>query len=201
MRIDRNTSYLDLFTGRASPTSAADPALVPASLPSTQSLVKLEAEADAALPERPRRDLPAAVAQSPLPVRTGVVPDPEPLVAPVRAEDGPLAEILRDIDVHAISPREMVNLSQDLYAAGVISWDEYSLLAYQPELQPEYDRTVGALTGEPAQPDRRRDFVALWEDRLAFEERHNPADHRQIQNSRHILTTLRQIASPTNLVV
>jgi hypothetical protein len=201
MRIDRN-SYLDLFTTPAARSPGdVDPTVVPASLPATKGLAKLEAEADAALPERARKDLPAPLAQSPLPVRTQVQEEPEPPAAPVRAEDGPLADILRDVDVHAISPRRMANLSQDLYAAGVIGWDEYSMLAYQPELQPEYDRTIGALTGEPAQPDRPRDFVAIWEDRLAFEERHNPADHRQIQTSRHILATLRQIASPLNLVV
>ncbi|MEO5335929.1 MAG: hypothetical protein H7841_03400 [Magnetospirillum sp. WYHS-4] len=201
MKIDRNASYLDLFSSHSlrspaavDPSPAPPPAPQPDLPPIGKSLVKLEAEADTSAGGR--SDLPAVTTPPPLPIATGEVE-----TVPSRAEEGPLADILRGVNVRRMSPREMANLSQDLYAAGVLSWDEYSMLAYQSELQPGYDRTVGALTGQPAQPDKPRDFIALWEDRLAFEERHNPADSRQIQTSRHILTVLKQIASPTNFVV
>lgn len=191
MRIDRNLSYLDLFSNPTSrPLSSVDP-------PPGQGLTKLEAEADAASRRPLANSLPAPYGRATLPVATE---KQEAAEAVTRPEDGPLAEILNGLDVRAISPRQMANLSQDLYAAGVISWDEHSMLAYQPELQPQYDRTIGALTGEPADPDRPRDFVSLWEDRLAFAERHNPADHRQIQTSRHVLAVLKQIDQPIDLI-
>ncbi len=35
----------------------------------------------------------------------------------------------------------------DLHVAGVLPWEGYAMLAFQPELHPDYDRTVGALIG------------------------------------------------------
>ena len=89
----------------------------------------------------------------------------------------------------------------DLHVAGVLPWEEYAMLAFQPELHPDYDRTVGALIGKKAQPDRPRDFVALWEERLAFERKYNAGNPKLIARTAHIVTVLRQIESPTSVVV
>ena len=83
------------------------------------------------------------------------------------------------IDVHNLSPRQMAKLSQDLYISGVISFDDYSALAFQPELHPDFDRTIGTLTGKRAAPDTNRDFVRIWEERLDFNRRHNPINSPQ----------------------
>lgn len=111
--------------------------------------------------------------------------------APSPAPGGP--------NVRAASPREMVNLSLDLYAEGMIDFDEYAALAFQPELHPDYDKTVGALTGEPAQPDRRRDYVKIWEEQLQFELRHGAGDSRIVRQTTRIRDTLEQLADPTNV--
>lgn len=37
------------------------------------------------------------------------------------------------------------------------------MLANQPELHPDFNRTIGALTGRRAAPDRERDCLAEWE--------------------------------------
>ena len=89
----------------------------------------------------------------------------------------------------------------DLHVAGVLPWEEYAMLAFQPELHPDYDRTVGALIGEKAQPGRPRDFVAMWEERLAFERKYNAGDAKLIARTARVLTVLRQIESPTSVVV
>ena len=68
-----------------------------------------------------------------------------------------LAEVTGGLDTRRASPREMTDLSLDLYAAGILSYDDYAVLAFQPELHPDYDRTIGALTGEAARPEGRRD--------------------------------------------
>ena len=80
----------------------------------------------------------------------------------------------------------------DLYMVGVITWEEHAMLAFQPELHPDYDQTVGALTGEKADPDRPRDYVAIWEARLAFERKHNAGD----ANPRRAFAAHRQRTSP-----
>jgi len=103
-------------------------------------------------------------------------------------------------DARNLTPRQMVDMSMDLYVSGALSWDEYALLAFQPELHPDYDRTVGALVGRKAEPDRPRDFVAEWEDRLAFEEKYNADDGPRIESLSHIVTVLRQVEAPTDVV-
>ena len=91
----------------------------------------------------------------------------------------------------------MTNLSLDLYAAGLINYEDYAVLAFQPELHPDYDKTVGSLTGEPAQPDRRRDYVKIWEEQLQFELRHGAGDSRIVRQTARIRDTLKQLADPT----
>lgn len=113
----------------------------------------------------------------------------------------PIAELFRSIDVRNITPRQAVELGMDLHVAGVLPWEEYAMLAFQPELHPDYDRTVGALIGEKAQPDRPRDFVAMWKERLAFERKYNAGDPKLIARTARIVTVLRQIETPTSVVV
>ncbi len=145
---------------------------------------------------------------APPPPGRGLVPAPQPPVPattrtaqkPAPAEP-PIAELFRSIDVRNLAPRQAAELGMDLHVAGVLPWEEYAMLAFQPELHPDYDRTVGALIGENAQPDRPRDFVALWEERLAFERKYNAANPKLIARTARIVTVLRQIESPTTMVV
>jgi hypothetical protein len=83
--------------------------------------------------------------------------------------------------------------------AGILPWEEYAMLAFQAELHPDYNKTIGALTGEPAEPDRPRDFLALWEERLKFEETYNAERPHLVERTRRIVQTFRQISAPTNL--
>ncbi len=104
-----------------------------------------------------------------------------------------LHEISRTYDVHRISPREMVDLSFDLYFAGYLPRDQYAQLAFQSELMPNFDDTIGALTGEKANPDRARDYTKVWRQRLKFEMDHKSDDPRIIERTRLILKMLYSI--------
>ena len=110
-------------------------------------------------------------------------------------------ELIGDVDTHHLSPRQMSELSLDLYAIGAISFDDYSALAFQPELHPDFDSTIGALTGERADPDRPRDFVRLWDDRADFQRRYNAARTDLVEQSERIASVLRQIETPISIVV
>lgn len=94
------------------------------------------------------------------------------------------------LDARLATPRQIGELSMELYLAGWLSFEESALLGFQPELHPEYDRTIGALTGEPAEPDRPRDFISLWQDRRAFELRHNSGDFVLHQRIERIISVL-----------
>ncbi len=154
----------------------------------------------------PPPGLPVPIATGP-PVSGGrdlVVTGPSPSAAdrpPPSATAPAASEITNGTDLRSASPRQMANLSLDLYAAGMIAYDDYAVLAFQPELHPDYDKTVGALTGEPAEPDRRRDFVQVWDEQLQFELRHGAGDSRVVRQTARIRDMLKQMAEPTEVQV
>jgi hypothetical protein len=151
------------------------------------------------------RDLVPAAGKEPLTGKAPQASNDAPIGAAEAANkpDAPSAGLseVAAVQVRNISPREMGNIAMDLYISGVLSWDEYSMLAFQPELHPNYDATVGALTGERASPDQPRDFVGQWEDRLNFERRHNPGDRPLIRRTSRIVRVLRQIENPTDIII
>lgn len=119
------------------------------------------------------------------------------LAVPAGGKDLPapaLAGLLRR-DVRRLTPREMTELSLDLYLCGLLTYDEYALLAFQPELHPGFDRTIGALIGEKADPDRPRDYVRMWTDRLEFERRHGGDRSPRARHSQRILEVLRRLGA------
>ena len=108
------------------------------------------------------------------------IPQPTPISLP----------IIATVDFRNASPRQIANISLDLYAAGMLSYEDYTALAFQPELHPDYDQTVGALTGKPASPDRQRDYVEVWNERLQFDLRHNPQSSPSVKQAARIYNLL-----------
>jgi hypothetical protein len=102
------------------------------------------------------------------------------------------------IDVRNMSPREMVNVSLDLYVDGSLSFSEYSLLAFQPELHPNFEDTIGALTGERPDPDMPRDFVQEWQDRQSFESRYPSDNGRTLKQINRVLDVLSKLSPPVD---
>jgi len=100
---------------------------------------------------------------------------------------------VRRNDVRNLTPRQMSALCGELFLATMISCDEYLMIAFQPELHPDYDRTIRALTGEAAEPNRPRDYIRRWTDRLEFERKYNADDHGLIERTRNILSVLRRL--------
>ncbi len=119
----------------------------------------------------------------------------EPTISAIEKPDGPAHRTLANtgrVDVRALSPRQMVDMSMDLYVAGTIAWDEYAVLAFQPELHPDYERTIGALAGETADPDRPRDFINQWQTRLDFDRKHNTDNPDIVARTERIVSVLQQ---------
>ena len=199
MQLDNKAFYADLFTKFDTPTPEPGRQLVPAA-----PVVPVAAVNDETPPAPEKaaqftksakavRALPAA--KEPAGVGGGGAAK---AVLKVRSA---IYELIGDVDTHHLSPRQMSELSLDLYAIGAISFDDYSALAFQPELHPDFDRTIGALTGERADPDRPRDFVRLWDDRADFQRRYNAARTDLVEQSERIASVLRQIETPISMVV
>lgn len=140
---------------------------------------------------------------APAPGRSVVVVEPPPLPRHVPGQgreyiESPMKKRLMGLNARALSPREMQALSEDLYAGGVLSWEEHAELAFQADLHPAFARTIGALTGERPLPDQPRDYVKVWEARLDFERRYFPEGPARDRALR-ILSVLRRIDAATAL--
>ena len=96
------------------------------------------------------------------------------------------------LDVREMSPRQLADWAHEMYLCGWLNWPEYRLAGFPAELHPQYNRTIGALTGQYAQPDRPRDMVREWEDRLAFARRHNDPADEQVRRTEKVLNLLRR---------
>jgi len=128
-------------------------------------------------------------------------PNPPPENIPgsgVTLSESPFKAIITGVNAHAISPRDVQKLSLDLYANGILSWEEHEDLSFQVELHPDFPKTIGALTGEKPLPNQPKDFVKEWEQRLDFEKRFAP-DGQKRARALHILSVLRRIDSPTSI--
>lgn len=144
-------------------------------------------------PRRPSRSLVAYRHEHVLPSR---IDDDMPLaeLEQTRVEPKRIAPPNGDrasTNVRHMTPRQMLDYSEDLYAAGIITFDDYEALAFQPDLHPHFDRTIGALTGERAQPDRPRDFIRRWEDRLEFAQRYYPSSSQEVRQAFRILEAIK----------
>ena len=119
-------------------------------------------------------------------------PSLPPTMPSVIGEDVPsLPLVVSTAQVRNMSPRQMADWAHEMYLAGAMSWDEFHT-ALPAELHPDYDRTVGALTGQRARPDRPRDMVKEWEDKLDFVRRHNSLDRMHVQRAERIVALLRR---------
>jgi len=131
-----------------------------------------------------------------LPAKVETLPEEEE-PRPREEKDG--TQDLFPYNVRQMSPREATELGQELYMEGVLSFEEYSMLSFQSELHPDYDKTIGALTGQPAQPDSPRDYIAQWQEKLTFQKEHNASQPQLIARTERILNILKMIDNPTDL--
>lgn len=98
--------------------------------------------------------------------------------------------------VRAISPRGLADLAFELYLAETIDLDEYLLLGFPSEINPAFDRTIGALTGRRAEPDRARDMIREWETRLADLKTSSAPMPALIERAERTLRLLRWLETP-----
>ncbi len=98
--------------------------------------------------------------------------------------------------VRAMSPRELAALAHELYLEGSLDLEDYLLLGFPSELHPGFDRTIGALTGRKAQPDRQRDLIREWENRLADLHASSAPLPALLERARRTLGLLRWLETP-----
>ena len=105
---------------------------------------------------------------------------------------------IKRLNVRELTPRQMAEACMDLYLFGLLTYDEYAVLAFQAELHPDYDRTIGALTERKAEPDRPRDYIWLLQEKLQFERTYDPRNRDRIERIQNVLNVFRKIDSARN---
>lgn len=120
-----------------------------------------------------------------------LLPPPRP-AAPVIALPPPRDRRPRH-DLRHISPRGFAEIAHELYVEGSLKWAEYQLVGFPSELHPDYDCTIGALTGQKAEPNRPRDLLGEWEQRVDFMRRYGDPSLRLAERA---LDVLRRQAEP-----
>ncbi|MBI3525876.1 MAG: hypothetical protein HY066_15390 [Betaproteobacteria bacterium] len=101
-----------------------------------------------------------------------------------------LADVAKKYAVRDMSPQEMAAMSQELYQSGAITFQDHALLSFQPELSPQFDKT---LLGAPGKPDAPKDFIAQWETQLQMHEK--MGDVNFAKNDQRILNILGNLAA------
>jgi hypothetical protein len=127
-------------------------------------------------------------------LRTGMLalPGAEEVTAPLSTPMPPKGRGSLRIDPRRMSPRQLADWAHDMYLCRMLSWEEYCMAGFPAELHPHYNRTVGALTGNVAQPDAPRNMLRVWEERLAFMLRYNDANEPEVLRTERILALLKQ---------
>lgn len=113
--------------------------------------------------------------------------DEPPLSLPAPIPEHPVREI---------SPRGLADLAFELYLAEEIDLDDYLLLGFPSEMNPAFDRTIGALTGRRAEPDRERDMIREWESRLDDLKRSSAPLPALIERAERTIRLLRWLETP-----
>lgn len=137
-----------------------------------------------------RRTLPEPSRTDPMPTPTSAMPMPSP--ARVIALPPPRPRLPRH-DLRNISPRRFAEIAHELYVEGTLKWAEYQVVGFPSELHPAFESTIGALTGQKAEPNRPRDLLAEWEGRLDFMRRY---DDPGLRIAERALDVLRLQAEP-----
>ena len=125
----------------------------------------------------PARPPPVVIARSPPKIIALPPPRPEPRPR---------------FDLRNVSPRRFAQIVHELYVEGSLKWDEYQWVGFPSELHPDYDSTIGALTGERANPDRPRDMLADMEHRVEFLRRFMADDGECFWRADRALAVLRR---------
>ncbi|GEM_PF-5224016 len=101
-----------------------------------------------------------------------------------------LADITKKYDVKNMSPRDMVNMADDLQKAGAISEEDALTLKFQPALNPNKN-IDGAPGWAASNPDTPTNFLAQWQSKLEFDQSiHNTANIAVDQKITNILGNL-----------
>ena len=115
---------------------------------------------------------------------------------PILALPAPRAQVRARYDLRNVSPRQYAEIAHELYLEGSLRWDEYQWIGFPSELHPDYDTTIGALTGERADPDRPRDMLAAMESHVDFIRRYQNGEDGGFWRAERALEVLRRQTEP-----
>lgn len=102
-----------------------------------------------------------------------------------------LSNILSRYDITNCTPRQMADLSLELYEAGALNFRQHALLSFQPELGPQYDELCRSA-GVSNTRNVPKNYIQVWEQRLADKKKEN-ASPQMIKNTQEIVDILHEL--------
>ena len=116
--------------------------------------------------------------------------DPNPPKSGVRVKlssSDQVQGLAQEYDVRNMSPKQMSQMSQQLFDNGLISFEDHALLSFQPEMNYETQQVL------PSKPNETRDFIRQWEQQ---KELHlNQGNTQFAQRDQKILNVLNNLQS------
>ena len=119
-----------------------------------------------------------------------ITSDPNPPKSGVRVKlssSDQVQGLAQEYDVRNMSPKQMSQMSQQLFDSGLISFEDHALLSFQPEMNYE---TQQILPGNPEQP---KDFIQQWEEQRQFHLKEG--NHNFAQKDQKMLNLLQNLES------
>jgi hypothetical protein len=82
----------------------------------------------------------------------------------------PAARIASQFNLRSISPKEVSGLAEQMLQEGMISFDNYNYLSFQPELTGNHASLIESFTGQSVGEDEPFDLLKSLEDTLAAQQ-------------------------------
>jgi hypothetical protein len=88
----------------------------------------------------------------------------------------PAATIAKEYDPRDITPRQIMQMAEDLLNNGLVSFDQYAFLSFRPRLSASHEELISAYTGLKSDPDRSIDLVSELESVLQTQRQANAGE-------------------------
>jgi hypothetical protein len=104
----------------------------------------------------------------------------------------PAARIASQFNLRNITPKEVSHLAEQMLQQGMVSFDNYNYLSFQPELSGNHASLIESFTGEAVPEDQPFDLLASLEDTLSAQQQTgaSPAAIDRTQSLLDLMTNL-----------
>lgn len=102
------------------------------------------------------------------------------------------SQIMQNYNLEAITPRQIMQLSNQLFETQVISLKQHSLLSFQPDMREDYEQVFGD-SGRPRQPDTTTNLMSDWRELLESKENGGALNRMDLMNTKDMVRLINNL--------